>query len=738
MCVGIAISQKTVRNARACMLLTCRCTCVLRCACELERGVGPARVFTRFPAMDKVKESRCLEDIAGRWKVQDVPVETGRLVDDSTVAASRELRGLVLVLEAQGDVLWEVAPGAHEDVPLFETTSAYLHKNSLTFLGGGHGWSVTFVVKGEPEKGWMVLESEEEGVELLLSLAKEDAVVELVDDQFSLSRALDDSLFSDVHFVCCDRRKVEAHRAVLAAAYPSMEEKDWEAVFQTQPRDTCCLLLSCIYSDRLPANLKTDEAMELVEWLGEYPSLERLTCLVTDFIRANSMKQRLTRMIDDLLTLLQDAKKTVSSADMSDPVKVKYTLKQLSKDAVLGGAKVCLLCHMYARNRSGMGKADWKEVLEHLRFRVVGLLDLVKEVAEEAVRRWEGLTQDQQMEISTELIPDIEQAWDMFLSCGSTLSQSLREGLPAKSEPERGTTVSMVLHLLSHGSERKRLRKIRKELLESVEMAQSKREWWERCSEEEKAGQVLNVVGKLVNEIEDLQESMAARKRHLLLENGLEWNTFRSYVDIACTYMSWGLQKVLALKESVKQLLLDGLQFVGKSEVKEAALSLGLLEAEELESLVEEVGGEKRIEHLFPLGPPGPRRSTESALAQGCVELAASQQFADMEFVLGERVIPAHRVIMASRSNWVCQALQSGMREAKERSIKVSDVDEHAFHLFIKFLYGAPLSMTAMKTETVVELMLVADRWEPFSPSYIQLAKALPVQVRQSILGTGL
>ena len=41
-------------------------------------------------------------------------------------------------------------------------------------------------------------------------------------------------------------------------------------------------------------------------------------------------------MIDDLLTLLQDAKKTVSSADVSDPVTVKYTLKQLSKDAVLG------------------------------------------------------------------------------------------------------------------------------------------------------------------------------------------------------------------------------------------------------------------------------------------------------------------------------------------------------------------------------------------------------------------
>ena len=66
------------------------------------------------------------------------------------------------------------------------------------------------------------------------------------------------------------------------------------------------------------------------------------------------------------------------------------------------------------------------------------------------------------------------------------------------------------------------------------------REWWERCSEEEKAGQVLNVVGKLVNEIEDLQESMAARKRRLLLDNGLEWKTFRSYVHIACTDMVSG------------------------------------------------------------------------------------------------------------------------------------------------------------------------------------------------------
>ena len=40
----------------------------------------------------------------------------------------------------------------------------------------------------------------------------------------------------------------------------------------------------------------------------------------------------------------------------------------------------------------------------------------------------------------------------------------------------------------------------------------------------------------------------------------------------------------------------------------------------------------------------------------------------------------------------------------------MSDVDEHAFHLFINYLYGAPLSTTEMKTDTLVELMAVADR----------------------------
>ena len=58
----------------------------------------------------------------------------------------RGLCRVVVVLEAQGDVSWEVPPGAPSGLPLFETGSAHMRKDSLTFLGGMHGWSLTFKV----------------------------------------------------------------------------------------------------------------------------------------------------------------------------------------------------------------------------------------------------------------------------------------------------------------------------------------------------------------------------------------------------------------------------------------------------------------------------------------------------------------------------------------------------------------------------------------------------------------
>lgn len=52
----------------------------------------------------------------------------------------------VMVLEVQGEVSWKVPPGAPDGVLLFETSSAHMHDDFLTFLGGPQGWSLTFKV----------------------------------------------------------------------------------------------------------------------------------------------------------------------------------------------------------------------------------------------------------------------------------------------------------------------------------------------------------------------------------------------------------------------------------------------------------------------------------------------------------------------------------------------------------------------------------------------------------------
>ena len=53
---------------------------------------------------------------------------------------------LVLLLDCIGCVVWEVPPGVLEGGLLFQTCSAFLHEDCLTFVEGLHGWSVAFTV----------------------------------------------------------------------------------------------------------------------------------------------------------------------------------------------------------------------------------------------------------------------------------------------------------------------------------------------------------------------------------------------------------------------------------------------------------------------------------------------------------------------------------------------------------------------------------------------------------------
>ena len=52
-------------------------------------------------------------------------------------------------------------------------------------------------------------------------------------------------------------------------------------------------------------------------------------------------------------------------------------------------------------------------------------MDLLRELAQEAVQKWEALSQDEQMDVALELIPDVEQ-----VPCHARLSGAGSHSLP--------------------------------------------------------------------------------------------------------------------------------------------------------------------------------------------------------------------------------------------------------------------------------------------------------------------
>ena len=116
------------------------------------------------------------------------------------------------------------------------------------------------------------------------------------------------------------------------------------------------------------------------------------------------------------------------------------------------------------------------------------------------------------------------------------------------------------------------------------------------------------------------------------------------------------------------------------------------------------------------------RGASDNLLAQGCYKLLGSDLLTDMEFVLipdggvvsgeGGVVIKAHRVIVASRCEWMKRALLSGMREAIDKRIVVRDCSESTFRTFLRYLYGGWVGLETTPTEEVVDLLAAADQYE--------------------------
>jgi len=98
----------------------------------------------------------------------------------------------------------------------------------------------------------------------------------------------------------------------------------------------------------------------------------------------------------------------------------------------------------------------------------------------------------------------------------------------------------------------------------------------------------------------------------------------------------------------------------------------------------------------------------DSTWSQQLWAAAIERKMTDVEFLVGEETLGAHRSLLSARSPVFAAMFASRMKEATTGQVRIEDVDPTTFHNFLKFLYNGELEPSAVDEE----LFTVADKYQ--------------------------
>ena len=87
-------------------------------------------------------------------------------------------------------------------------------------------------------------------------------------------------------------------------------------------------------------------------------------------------------------------------------------------------------------------------------------------------------------------------------------------------------------------------------------------------------------------------------------------------------------------------------------------------------------------------------------------KLYLSDEYSDVLLILGDNHrIPAHKVILAARSEYFRALLFGGMRESSQQEVKLVDTPYTAFKHLLKYVYSGNLSLHTFKEDLILEIL---------------------------------
>ena len=109
-----------------------------------------------------------------------------------------------------------------------------------------------------------------------------------------------------------------------------------------------------------------------------------------------------------------------------------------------------------------------------------------------------------------------------------------------------------------------------------------------------------------------------------------------------------------------------------------------------------------------------------SILSDNLSALYLSETFSDITLIVDGHRLPAHRVLLAARSDYFRALLYGGMKESQESDIEIKVTSLQAFKYLMKYLYCGHIQLKSFKEETILEIFCLSHEY-----GFVELENAI-------------
>ncbi|KJE92193.1 hypothetical protein CAOG_03206 [Capsaspora owczarzaki ATCC 30864] len=549
---------------------------------------------------------------------------------------------------------------------------------------------------------------------------------------FSLERALKDASFCDISFQASDGVVLQAHSAILQLRCPElvgmMKDPAKDSIrLATFDAGVLRALLFFLYTDTAPPELV--KVARPLSQLAKALHLRRLEAQCVQLFTDDAVLAEVMTYTHGIEAILQQILVTARRPEVSldRPEIVLGVAKQHGADLCVAGLLFIRGADVLGRRRASLSREQQKVLYTNLQEWALRCMAILNRINLEVGHKLATALRQQNVSsvaLPTSLQPYVVQALQSISSFAKDLGVGLRtlasvikqseaqnrkrkhaEASSAAGRSERSgvlRSMSVFAKYRSYAKLKSAFKSLRKYLKAIPKVC-------DKVLKADPSKQRERITGALLymrdSVLQDDEEEFTRN-----LERSLRGSRLKKLISATTQGVSMGLNQFIEHPEAVQPLIKRLRDQVQSKEFDMQLVALNLLSASEVDSMdalaastsADSTGRMVEEELVDDVGI-----SFLSSMQQLYTERDAT---GDMSFVLSDgSAVPAHRVVVASASEWIHAALTNGMQEALNRQISMPDIPPESFMLFLNYLYTGDLDLSTSET-AAVDLLELAER----------------------------